>query len=176
MTTMNLEERIALHRRMAEGYHAAYAHRAVKDGATYATWEFADDAVYWSPYFGNKLIKLSEHPVSAAASATMEARAYSITFPDWGPAEFTCWPSDNGFAMKTRFEGHAKDGTTMGFFSYGFAETNDQGQITRWETHVSAEYSAFLDAAIGVHGPFLQGADPYLQALARALEKAGPPA
>ena len=86
MTTMNLQERIALHRRMAEGYHAAYAHRAVKDGATYATWEFADDAVYWSPYFGNKLIKLSEHPVSVAASATMEARAYSITFPDWGPA------------------------------------------------------------------------------------------
>jgi hypothetical protein len=158
--TFTLEDRIALHRRMAESYHTAYARKAVKDGATYEEWKFADDAVYWSPYFGNELIQLSKHPVSVSTSATMEAKAYSLRFPDWGPVEFKCWPSDNGFVMKTLFEGHTQDGTTMSFYSYGFVETNDQGEITRWETHVSEEYSAFLDVAIGVHGPFRESADP----------------
>ena len=169
---LKIEDRIALHHEMAESYYNAYARKAVKDGATYEKWEFADDAVYWSPYFG-KLIKLSEHPISVSTSATMEAKAYSLKFPDWGPAEFKCWPADNGFVMKTLFEGHTKDGKRMSFYSYGFVETNDQGQITRWETHVSGEYSAFLDVAIGVHGPFREGADQYMEALTRTLKEAG---
>ena len=74
--------------------------------------------------------------------------------------------------MKTLFEGHTKDGTTMSFYSYGFVETNDQGEITRWETHVSEEYSAFLDVAIGVHGPFRESADPYMEALTQTLQEA----
>jgi hypothetical protein len=169
-----LEERIALHRRMAESYHAAYAKKAVKDGATYLEWKFADDAVYWSPYFGNQLIHLKEHPISVSASATMEAKAYSLKFADWGPEEFKCWPSDNGFVMKTLFVGHTKDGTRMSFFAYGFVETNDQGEITRWETHVNGDdYGPFLDVAIGVHGPFLESAAPYMEALTRTLKAAG---
>jgi hypothetical protein len=75
--------------------------------------------------------------------------------------------------MKTLFVGHTKDGTKMSFYSYGFVETNNYGEITRWETHVSAEYSDFLDIAIGVHGPFLESADPYMEALARTLKEAG---
>ncbi|MBP2045163.1 hypothetical protein [Methanobacterium aggregans] len=116
---------------------------------------------------------MSEHPISVSTSATMEAKAYSLRLPDWGPAEFKCWPSDNGFVMKTQFEGHTKDGKKMSFYSYGFVETNNQGEITRWETHVSEEYSAFLDVAIGVHGPFHDGADEYMEALARTLNEAG---
>ncbi len=170
---LNLEARIDLHRRMAESYFKAYSQKAVKDGATYDEWKFANDAVYWSPYFGNELIELSKHPISVSISATMEAKAYSLIFPDWGPIGFKCWPSDNGFVMKTLFQGHTKDGKEMSFFSYGFVETNPQGQITRWETHVSEEYSAFLDVAIGVRGPFRDGADAYMQALAKALKKAG---
>ncbi len=171
---LKLEDRIALHRRMAESYYNAYAQKAVKDGASYEEWKFADDAVYWSPYFGNELIQLSKHPISVSISATMEAKAYSLKFPDWGPAEFKCWPSDNGFVMKTLFVGHTKDGTRMGFYSYGFVETNDQGQITRWETHVNGEdYSPFLDIAIGVRGPFLKGGDAYMEALSRTLKEAG---
>lgn len=170
---LKLEDRISLHRRMAESYHNAYARKSVKDGETYEEWKFADDAVYWSPYFGNELIQLSTTPISVSTSATMEAKAYSLRFPDWGPVEFNCWPSDNGFVMKTLFVGHTKDGTKMSFYSYGFVETNDQGEIMHWETHVSEEYSAFLDVAIGVHGPFRESADPYMEALARTLKDAG---
>ncbi|MGC4122050.1 MAG: hypothetical protein QM765_47215 [Myxococcales bacterium] len=173
MTKMTLEERIALHRRMAESYHAAYARKAVKDGASYEEWKFAPDAVYWSPYFGNELIDLSKVPISVSKSATMEAKAYSFKFADWGPLEFKCWPSDVGFVMKTRFGGHTKDGQLLSFFSYGFVETNDAGLITRWETHVSEDYGAFLDVALGVRGPFKQGAGLYMEALARVLKENG---
>ncbi len=170
---LTLEERIALHRRMAESYHAAYLEKTVKDGATYDEWKFADDALYWSPYFGDNVINLRTNPISVKTSATMEARAYSVTFPDWAPLDFKCWPSDNGFAMQTHFGGHKKGGTFMGFYAYGFVETNEEGLITHWETHVSPEYNDFLDAAIGVHGPFKQGPEPYMEALSRKLKEAG---
>lgn len=103
----------------------------------------------------------------------MEAKTYSITFPDWAPLGFKCWLSDHGFVMQTHFGGHLKDGTLMDFYSYGFVETNEQEQIVRWETHVSPEYNDFLDAAIGVHGPFKQGPEPYMAALATKLKETG---
>ena len=167
-------DRVGLHRRMAESYHAAYQDRAVQDGETYTEWVFAPDAVYWSPYFGTEVIELATHPVSVQESATMEARAYGVRFSGWGPVRFESWPSDDGFAMKTRFEGtRASDGVSMGFFAYGFVRTDSQGRITRWETHVSREYDDFLDVAIGIHGPFDGKADAYLEALARTLNTAG---
>lgn len=170
---LTLEERIELHRRMALSYNSAYDKKAVKDGATYDEWKFADDAVYFSPYFGKGVIELKTHPISVKTSATMEAKAYSLRFPDWGPVEFNCWPSDIGFVMKTHFVGHTKDGKEMDFYAYGFVETNEDGEIKRWETHVSPEYNDFLDVAIGVHGPFGDQADEYMKALARTLKEAG---
>jgi hypothetical protein len=95
-----------------------------------------------------------------------------LTFPDWKPADFKYWPAENGVVMKTRWEGHTKGGTKMGFYSYSFIETNDAGELTRWETHVNDEYNAFLDVAIGVHGPF-HGTGEYVEALERCLAKAG---
>jgi hypothetical protein len=74
--------------------------------------------------------------------------------------------------MKTRWEGHTKDATKMGFYSYSFVETNDDGDVARWETHVNDEYSAVLDVAIGVHGPF-HGTSEYVDALERCLAAAG---
>lgn len=104
----------------------------------------------------------------------MEAVAYSVAFTGWGPVDFQCWPSDQGFAMKTRFEGTRRsDGEKMGFFAYGYVITNVIGEITRWETHVNRDYDAFLDEAIGVHGPFEGRADDYMDALARTLKRAG---
>jgi len=170
---LNIEERIALHRRMAESYRDAYFEKAVKDGATYDEWKYAEDALYWSPYFGDNVIELSKHPISVKESATMEAKAYSLTFSDWAPLGFKCWPSDNGFVMQTHFGGHMEDGALMDFYAYGFVDTNEQGQITRWETHVSPEYNDFLDVAIGVHGPFKQGPEPYMEALGKKLKEAG---
>ncbi len=172
-TRMTIEDRIALHRRMAEGYGVAYAKQEVKDGATYEEWKFAENAVYASPYFiGDEVMPLRESTVSVAASATMEAKAYSVKFPDWKPLEFKYWPADNGFVMKTRWQGHMKNGTAMGFHSYSFVETNDQGEITRWETHVDEEYSRFLEVAIGVRGPF-RDRHQYMEALTRHLKANG---
>ncbi len=170
---MNLDERLAHHRRMAEGYRNAYLHQAVQEGEEYEAWQFAADALYSSPYFtGEEVLRLSEVPTEAGEAATMEAKAYALTFADWKPADFRYWPSDRGFVMKTRWEGHMEDGTAMGFYSYSFVDTNDRGEVARWETHVNDEYSAFLDVAIGVHGPF-RGHTEYVDALRRRLEQAG---
>lgn len=170
---LTLEEKIELHRRMAESYHHAYDKKAVKDGATYDAWKFADNADYWSPYFGNETINLKTNPISVAASATMEAKAYSLVFPDWGPIDFECWPSPDGFAMKTHFVGHTKEGKEMSFFTYSYVRTNENGEIVHWETHNDEPFSDFLEMAIGVRGPFLHGADEYIKALEKALSKAG---
>ncbi|MET7767195.1 hypothetical protein [Nocardia sp. NPDC005366] len=170
---MNLEERIAHHTRMAESYRNSYLRQGVQDGETYEAWAFAEDGVYASPYFtGDEAFPLSAFPEDTAKAATMEAKAYSLTFPDWKPSDFKYWAGDTGFVMKTRWEGHTKDGTAMGFYSYSFVETNDAGEVLRWETHVNDEYSPFLDVAIGTHGPF-HGTGEYLDALNRCLSKAG---
>jgi hypothetical protein len=170
---MNVEERIAHHRRMAESYRNAYLRQGVQEGESYEAWKFADDGVYASPYFtGDQVFKLSEFPSDTAQAATMEAKAYSLTFPDWKPVDFRYWSADNGFVMKTRWEGHTNDGKKMGFYSYSFVDTNEQGEVSRWETHVNDEYSPFLQVAIGVSGPF-RGTSEYLEALHRCLEKAG---
>lgn len=171
--TLNLEERIALHRKMAECYRDAYSDKAVEGGGTYDDWTFAEDAVYWSPYFGDNVIDLQTHPISVKASATMEAKTYTLTLADWAPLAFECWPSDRGFVMQTHFGGHKPDGTLVDFYAYGFVNTNAYGEITRWETHVSPEYNDFLDVVIGIHGPFKQGPEPYMKALAVKLQEAG---
>lgn len=158
---------------MAEGYRNAYLRQGVQDGQKYEAWTFAADGVYASPYFtGDQVFPFSEFPSDTAKAASIEAKAYSLTFPDWKPAEFKHWPSDNGFVMKTRWEGHTNDGTKMGFYSYSFVETNDNGEVARWETHVNDEYSSFLEVAIGISGPF-HGTSAYVEALERCLASAG---
>lgn len=168
---LTLEDRIALHRRMAESYYDAYSEKTVEDGSTYDEWKFTIDALYWSPYFGDNEIELYKYPISVRASATMEAKVYTITLPDWAPLGFECWPSDKGFVMQTHFGGHKEDGTLVDFYAYGFIKTNEYGEITRWETHVSPEYNDFLDIVIGVHGPFKQGPEPYMEALSKKAER-----
>ena len=175
---MNLEERIAHHGQMAESYRNAYLRQGVQDGEEYTddegheAWKFAPEAVYTSPYFtGDQEFLMSDFPSDTAQAATMEAKAYSLTFSDWKPASFKHWPASDGFVMKTRWQGHTADGTGMGFYSYSFVNTNADGEVTRWETHVNDEYSPFLEVAIGVSGPF-QGTSAYLDALHRCLDKA----
>ena len=44
--------------------------------------------MYASPYFtGDKAFKLSEFPEESARASTMEAKVYSLRFPDWKPVE-----------------------------------------------------------------------------------------
>lgn len=167
-------ERIAVNKKIAESYLAAYDAKKVKDGATYADWKFAEKADYWSPYFGNEKIDLSSNPVSVGDSATFEALSYSIEFPDWAPISFQCWPAVNGVAWKTEFGGHRKgSGAAMSFFAYSYIDTNEYGEIIHWETHVNSDYNDFLDAAIGTHGPFRNGSGEYMQAVYTKLGSAG---
>jgi len=170
---MTLEERIERHRQMADSYVAAYRKQAVQEGDTYKEWVFAPHAQYWSPYFGDNVIDLGQYPMSVRKSATMEATTYCITFPDWGPLGYKCWPSINGFVMQTHFGGHDRNGKLMDFYAYGFVETDENCEITRWETHVSPDYNDFLDEAIGIHGPFKAGPEPYMAAVAKKLQEAG---
>lgn len=172
---MNLEDRIELHNRMARAYGDAYLRQGVQDGEKFVdVWKFAADCMYASPYFtGDTAFLLSEFPEDSARASTMEAKVYSLRFPDWKPVDFKHWPGDNGFVMKTRWQGTNKDtGTVMGFYSYSFVDTNDAGEVTRWETHVNSEYSDFLDVAIGVHGPF-HGTHEYTDALERRMKEEG---
>ncbi|RUP01797.1 MAG: hypothetical protein EKK34_27340 [Mycobacterium sp.] len=171
---MNLQERIAHHGRMAEAYRDAYLRQGVQEGEAFAeAWTFAEDGVYVSPYFtGDQVFRFSEFPEDTARASTLEAKVYSLSFPDWKPSDFKYWPAANGLVMKTRWEGHTTDGVQMGFYSYSFIETNDAGELTRWETHVNDEYNAFLDIAIGVHGPF-QGTSEYVELLELRLAKSG---
>lgn len=170
---LTLEERIDHHRKMAYSYYGAYDKKAVKDGSTYDEWVFADHAQYWSPYFGDNVIDLSTYPMTVQGSATMEALTYSLTLPDWKPLDFRCWPSDNGFVMQSHFGGHTEDGVLHDFYAYGFVETDEYGDIKRWETHVSPEYNDFLDLTIGVHGPFKEGPEAYMKAVMAKLTAAG---
>jgi hypothetical protein len=176
---MKIEDRLALHRRMAEGYHAAYKLQGERQSAIYPEeWKFADDAVYSSPYFtGGQGLAMGEfsksHGMSMTDGATMEAKVYSAVLPDWRPVEFMCWPSDIGFAMRTRFEGHTKDGARMSFHALDFVQTNEAGLIRRWETFVDGEeFGPIVKLAIGVRGPF-RDATEYWQALGKRLHELG---
>ena len=94
---MTLEESIARHIRMAKAYRDAYLRQGVKDAEAFAdAWKFAADGVYVSPYFtGDQVFKVSEFPSDTARASTLEARVYSLSFPDWKPASFDHWPSEN---------------------------------------------------------------------------------
>ena len=169
---MDLVERIAKHRRMAESYRDKYVLQKVQEGESYDEWEFTDDAVYTSPYFlAEQELVLKDVATHWDTAATIEAKAYGVTFPDWKPVDFKVWPAENGFVQRYRWEGtNVNTGETMGFYSISFVETNDDCQIVHWSTYVNdEEYGPFLEAAIGARGPF-QG-DGYMQALARHFEK-----
>ena len=137
----------------------------MEDGATYEEWKFAPHAEY------NK-IDLDTTPMTVQQSATMEASTYCITLPDWTILGFQCWPSDNGFVMQSHFGGHDRDGVLHDFYAYGFVLTNEKAEITHCKTHVSPEYNDFLDVVLGVHGPFKNGADEYMAAVARKMRSA----
>lgn len=172
---MKLEEKIARHRRMAEAYFHAYDRKAVKEGEKYESWKFSDEATGWYPYFmGDEIINLKAVGLDPFEAARLEAASYSVMFPDWGPKEFHCWPSPDGFAMRTKWEGTMKNGKKMSFWSVGLVLVNEKGEVTHWETLVDdSDFGEFLKVALGVRGPFKGDSAEYMNAVSRALEKAG---
>ncbi len=61
----------------------------------------------------------------------------------------------------------------MDFFAYSYIHADEYGRIIYWETHVNSDYNDFLDAAIGEHGPYKNGADAYMAAVMKKLQSAG---
>jgi hypothetical protein len=102
---MELQDRINLHRRMAEGYHDAYKQLQARGKAVYPPeWKFAPDAVYFSVYFsGGEAAPIGEQMAGDAVTemVSKEAKVYSAALPDWGPLDFKCFPSDIGFVTRT---------------------------------------------------------------------------
>lgn len=170
---MKIEDRIAMNRSMAEGYRNAYLRQGVQTGEDYAAWKFAENAEYVSPYWTeDKVWILEGASTGKGQSSTLEAKAIMLVFPDWKPVDCQIWASDDGFVMKNKWEGHKKDGTLMGYYSYTFARTNERGEITRWETHVNEDFGPFIEAVIGIRGPF-RGRTTYMDAVTRAVKKGG---
>jgi hypothetical protein len=149
--------------------------KGVETGEKYKKWKFSDEATGGYPYFiGDEKILLKAVGVDPFEAAEMEAASYSATFPDRGPKEFTCWLSENGFAMRTKWEGTTKDGGKMGFWPVGLIRTKEKGEVTHWEILVDdSDFGSFLKVALGVRRPFKGESGEYMAAVARALEAGG---
>lgn len=166
--------RIRLHYRMAQDYYNAYELLTTGEDVVYPSWTLAENAEYWSPYFTNyKTIPL-ESMDEIILSATLEASAYRVMFPDWGPVEFNCWPSLQGFVMRTKFQGtHRVTGEVMSFYTHGYVYTNLKGEIIRWETWPEPyAYDQFLQVAIGDSGPW-EDSCQYYNAILLFLKSVG---
>ena len=171
---MSIENRIAMNRHIAEGYRNAYMKKAVAEGENYDGWSFAADAEYVSPYWTNDEIWIiSELPIDALKTATMEALAINIVYDDWIVVDCQIWAAEDGFVMKNKWTAtHKRDRSSWSYYSYTFARTNAQGQITRWETHVNDQYGPFIAEVIGTAGPFATQSH-YMDPIAAVLDKNG---
>ncbi len=135
------DEKIALHTQMCEGYYDDYHNYGLESGKKYKAWDFAENATYHSPYFtGGIVMPLQdfspERHVDISVFSTMEARQFRVKLPDWGIDKFRYWASENGMVQQVHWVGHTPAGKEYAFWSITFCETNDYGEITKWETFV----------------------------------------
>jgi hypothetical protein len=157
---MNSGERITLHRRMAESWYDGYRLFPERQELILSDeWRFTDEAVYWSPYFSGGRIhpvgKFFKTGLTFASGGSMETSVYAAKMPDWRPVEFICWPSENGFAMRSRYEGHTADGVRMTAHIVNLVLTNPDGLIDRYESHLDThEFGPIAEVVLGVPGPF----------------------
>ncbi len=131
----------------------------------------APHAQFWSPYFGNQEIDLDDDLSAMQKFAVNEGLICMKAMPDYGLLGFKCYPSESGFAVQMRLGGHDPQGQKHDYYSYIFVDTNDSGEITRWETHVSPEYNDFLDFVMGIHGPFKDGLETYNAAAEKIMKE-----
>ena len=166
----NLEDRLALHQRLADTYFDAYAHH-IERGAVIMSkeWKLAPGLLYSSAYFGVGNPAPVAHLVDDAGN-TNEMKVYLAAMPDWRAIDFLGWPSPQGFITRTRFQGTTKDGRTLSSTLVNFWHTNEVGEITRCDALVNGdEHGPVTEAVTGVRGPF-ESYEAYWRALTARLQ------
>jgi hypothetical protein len=162
---MTLEDRLALHQRMADTYFDAYAHH-VERGAVVMSdeWRIASDFVYASPFHGAGTPERIA-TLMAGAGNTNEMKLYLAKMPDWRAVDMLGWPTPEGFVTRTRWEGHTREGRTYEATLVNFWWVEGD-QITRCEACVNGdELGPIMELICGVRGPF-----PTFRAYWSALE------
>jgi hypothetical protein len=166
---MNLEERLALHQRLADTYFDAYAHHIEREAVVMNDeWKIAPDLQYSCAYFGVGKPAPIAHLVDDAGN-TKEMKVYLAAMPDWRAVEFLGWPSPQGFVTRTRFEGTTKQGRTLSSTLVNFWYTNQSGEITRCDAVINGdEHGPVVEAVTGIRGPF-ESFEAYWRALRASL-------
>jgi hypothetical protein len=163
---MTLEERLALHQRLADTYFDAYA-RHIERGAVVMSdeWRLSPGFLYSSGYHGVD----APAPIASlieGAGNTNEMKVYLARIPNWRAVECLGWPTPQGFVTRTLWAGRTRDGRMLSSTLVNFWHVNEAGEITRCDGFINGEeLGPVMEVVLGRRGPFKSFAE-YWQALA----------
>jgi hypothetical protein len=161
---MSLEDRLALHQRIADTYFDAYANHIARGQVVMTDdWKLAPDFVFKSTYHGAEatIAKMID-----VAGNTNEMKTYLFEMPDYHAEECLRWPTPEGFVTRTRWVGHTRDGKALVSTLVNFWWVNAAGEITRCESFINGdEIGPVMEKVVGRRGPF-ESFDEYWAALA----------
>ena len=143
--------RADLHRRLAKGYVEGY-----RDGLDrgYFTnggeWKYSEDAVFTCGPFSDTSTDLPElqigkilkdlaesgegaHGIDGEETSNIELKVWWTVLPDYRLLTNRTFVDDESFIMWSTFGGHASDGTFITLVEVDYIETNEAGEITRWD-------------------------------------------
>jgi hypothetical protein len=151
MSEVMAVSRADLHRRMAEGYADGYRNGVNRGYFTNGgEWAYADDALFTCGPFGladedelaeiqvGKLLKdINEGgqgpELDSEETSNVELKVWWQVLPDYQLVDHRYFVDDDSFIMWSVFTGTAHDGTTIKLHEVDYVETNEAGQITRWD-------------------------------------------
>jgi hypothetical protein len=140
---MSTQERLELHRKLAEG-----CHRAWREGPKLGKIVFpeelvlADGAVFWCPVIDNgaEISMPTDGGMTLSQIGTAEFIGYWEAAPDLGiVADEYYHAHEDGFALRHTYGGTTKDGRSIGYTEVCHVTLNEQGQVIRWDIHADAE-------------------------------------
>jgi hypothetical protein len=137
---------------MAEGYADGYRNGIDRGYFTNGgEWTYSDDALFTCGPFGvdegdlpeiavGKILKdlnesghAADLNLSAEETSNVELKVWWTVMPDYRLVEHRYFADDDSFIMWSEFIGHAHDGTEVKLYEVDYLETNEAGQITRWD-------------------------------------------
>jgi hypothetical protein len=151
-------QRIALHRRLAEGYvHALATGPEIGRIEFPSEWVVASDAIQWLPAVNggeeHELGKyLQENGLTHSERGTAEFSKIWKHLPDFRlVAHGTPIVGDGGFSVWIRLEGTSMDGTKVGLTEFDTVRTDPSGAITRYESMFNmTEFTPLLQLVAGL--------------------------